>query len=191
MKKNGYLILIKLGILGLLTLFTLGFFYFEPSFILRLFVVILSVIGLWYMSKSPEILVLIIFYLATFGLYNLHEGMGVSMALSMVVFFAVTIFIFYAQARLADYKKLLSDNIFNIYSWVTGLSLLEFFVALDFLPVDPSTKALILALVFYLLIKLFYLFSNNVLSFRRALGYVIVGIVVSILVVLLNSQYRF
>ncbi|MGA2666819.1 MAG: hypothetical protein ABSE91_01855 [Patescibacteria group bacterium] len=191
MKKLGSPKFTKIIIVVLLALFVISFYYFEPSTTLRILVILFGLIGLWQLVKSPEIASVLILYLAVYAFYNLHYGLSVPLAFLLVGLFALSIFLFFAQANLDNSKNLLEKSIFNIFAWIMGFSVLEFFLALDFLPINPLAKALAVTVSFYLFEKIFYLYANNVLNFRRTLGYIVATLVVFGLIIILNLKFGF
>lgn len=191
MKKIGWLKIYKIGLVILLAITVIGFFYFEPLATLRAIVVIMAIFSLWQLTKSSEIIVLLILYLGLNDLSNLHYLVGVPMSLSMVAAFALTYFLFLSLVNLLGTQNILEKKFFQLYAWTISLSILEFYVVMDFLPIDPRSKALIITVLFYLLAKLFYLNVHSVLNFKKVVGYVISIILIFGFVYLVNLRLGF
>lgn len=171
-------IFLKFLVFVALSLTVAGFFYFEASLLLRILVVILSLIGLWQISKTPEILAMILLYLGLYDFYNIRYGLAIPMAVILVAVFLLVVFLYYFLARIYQFKELIDKNIFLIYLLTLGLVVLEIFLAMSLWPVDPKTKTLVIVIAFYLMSKLIYLNVNRVLNLKRAAGFVIASVLI-------------
>lgn len=168
----------KLSLYALAIFVIWGFFYFEPSTILRVFVILLVVIGLASIRMMPEIFIVVLLYLALYDLYNVLYGLAIPLALVIIVVFFLTVFLFFWQSSFSKIDKNLDKNIFRLYQMTTGLVILEIFLVMYLWPVEPKLKGLVISVVFYLLLRLFYLYANRVLNLKRALPLVIVTLVI-------------
>lgn len=161
-----------------LSLTIAGFFYFETSLLLRILIVILSLVGLWQMSKTPEILAMIMLYLGLYDFYNIRYGLAIPMAGILVAVFLFMAFLYYFLAKIYQFEELIDKNVSLIYLLTLGLVVLEIFLAMSLWPVDPKTKTFVIVIAFYLMSKLIYLNVNRVLNLKRAVGFVIASVLV-------------
>lgn len=168
-----------------------GFFYFETSTILRILVILLGLIGLWQMSKLPEILVMLLLYLGLYDFYNVRYGLAVPMAVILISVFGLAIFLDYFLGKIYKFEEVLEKNIFLVYLFTTGLIILEIFMAMSLWPVDPKTKALVIVIVFYLCSRLIYLNVHRVLNLKRAGGFVLVSLLILASVIALGWWFGF
>lgn len=166
-----------------------GFFYFETSTILRILVVLLGLVGIWQISNLPEILILVIFYLGLYDLYNIRYGLAIPMAVILVGVLGLTSLLFYYQSRLSKFE--FPQNRFWVLLLVTCLIVLEIFLTMSLWPVDPKTKSLVIAVVFYLATRIVYLHINNVLSLKKAAGYLLAGVLTLGLVLAISWWFGF
>jgi len=189
---------LKVILIVLLVLAIAGFFYFENSLILRIIVVILGCISLWQINSFDGIALLLVLYLSFYDLYNIHYWRGIPIALiiigvfliTMLLFYAETSF-FYAETSFSKAKEIIEKDIFKVYLLVIGLSIVEVFLAMDLWPVDPRTKSLILAVIFYLISKIIYLYANSMLSLRRIIGFVAISLLILGVIVILSFRQSF
>lgn len=182
---------LKVILIVLLALTIAGFFYFENSLILRIIVVILGCISLWQINSFDEIALLLVLYLSFYDLYNIHYWRGIPIALIIIGVFLITMLLFYAQTSFSKAKEIIAKDIFKVYSLVIGLAIVELFLAMDLWPVDPRTKSLILAVIFYLISKIIYLYANSMLSLKRMMGFVVVSLLIFGVIVILSFRQSF
>jgi len=171
---------------ALLALAIAGFFYFENSLILRMLVVVLGLISLWQINSIDEIILLLTLYLSFYDLYNIHYWRGIPIAIIILAVLLITILLFYAQTTFSKAKEIIEKDIFKVYSLVIGLSIIELFLAMDLWPVDPRTKSLVLAIIFFLISKTIYLYANSMLSFKRMVGFIVVSVLILGIIVILS-----
>ncbi len=169
---------LKILVFVALSLTVAGFFYFEASLLLRILVVILSLFGLWQISKTPEILAMILLYLGLYDFYNIRYGLAIPMAVILVAVFLLVVFLYYFLARIYRFEELIDKNVSLIYLLTLGLVVLEIFLAMSLWPVDPKTKTLVIVIAFYLASKLIYLNVNRVLNLKRSVGFVIASVLI-------------
>ena len=179
---------LKIFISALLIISLVGYFYFEASLILRFAVVALGLISLWQISSTPEIAVLTVLYLFLYDLYNIHYGIGIPTSVMMVAVFAISYCLFFVHGVLIKFKEGVEQKLFDIFNVVTSLVLLELFLTMGFWPVDPRTKSFVIVVTYYLISRIIYLFAKNMLSLRRALGYMVVSFIVLSLIIFLNLK---
>jgi len=177
---------LKVILIVLLALAIAGFFYFENSIILRIIVVILGCVSLWQINSFDEIALLLVLYLSFYDLYNIHYWRGIPIALIIIGVFLIVMLLFYAQTFFSKAKEIIEKDIFKVYSLVIGLSIVELFLAMDLWPVDPRTKSLVLAIIFFLISKTIYLYANSMLSFKRMVGFIVVSILILGIIVILS-----
>ena len=166
------------------------FFYFEPSVILRILIIFLGLIGVWQLSKTPEILILLSLYIILNDFYNIRYGLAIPLAVIMVAVFVVTAYLFYAYSKIGQFV-IDEAKIFNIFLLVIGLISLEIFLVMSFWPVEPKTKSLVIAICFYVATRIFYLHINNVLNLKKAAGYILVSLFVLAGVIALSWRLGF
>ena len=179
---------ISFVILGLIIA---GFFYFETSTILRSLVILLGLVGLWQLSRNPEILGVLLLYLGLYDFYNIRYGLAVPTAVILIGVFGLSIFLVYLLTKIYNLGEILEKNIILVYLLTAGLIVLEIFLAMSLWPVDPKTKALVIVIVFYLSMRLVYLNAHRVLSLKRAGGFVLVSILVLASVIGLSWWFGF
>lgn len=177
---------LKVSLVALLALAIAGFFYFENSLILRMLVVVLGLISLWQINSIDEIILLLTLYLSFYDLYNIHYWRGIPIAIIILAVLLITILLFYAQTTFSKAKEIIEKDIFKVYSLVIGLSIIELFLAMDLWPVDPRTKSLVLAIIFFLISKTIYLYANSMLSFKRMVGFIVVSVLILGIIVILS-----
>jgi len=182
---------LKLLLVVLLVLSTAGFFYFENSLILRILVVALALISLWQINSSSEIILLLTLYLSFYDLYNVHYWRGIPIALIIIAVFLISMLLFYAQTTFSKAKEIIEKNVFKVYLLVMGLSVVEVFLAMDLWPADPRTKSLVLAVIFYLVMKTIYLYANSMLNFKRIIGSIVVSILIFGIIIILSFFQSF
>lgn len=191
MKKNASLIY-KIVLLALFLILFFGiwiFFYFEVSFSLRLLVIILGLIGLAQIAKKPEILVLVNLYLIIYDLYNIRYGLAVPLAIIMLIVLAVSLAMSYINFQINEDSKFKNKDLLFVHLAAIALINLEIFLAMSYWPIDPKTKAITIALVFFIITKTVYLHINNVLSLKRVSGFLIVGFLILAVIYSLNFFY--
>jgi hypothetical protein len=194
MQKNQNVLIVKLITGSLLAISVAGFFYFETSFLLRFIVVLFSVASFSWaifqktdkppLSSRREILVLLVLYLGFFTLYNLLYGLGIPLYFVMVAVWLLVSAMFYILLTLDSIDTLLTHPLFWVFTSLVGLVILEVFLSLSFWPIDPKVKSLILVIIYYLVTNLIYLYTHNVLNFKRISGFLIVSFIILGLMVL-------
>ncbi|KKQ74413.1 MAG: hypothetical protein US94_C0005G0009 [Berkelbacteria bacterium GW2011_GWB1_38_5] len=177
MKKYNIPLLLKISNVVILFLALWSFFYFEPSAILRVLVVLLGIIGLWQINSNIEILSLINLYIGVNGLYNVRYGLAVPMAVIMIAVMGLTCLIFYNYVILKNFSHEEND-LSMVFMLTVGLIVIEIFLTMSFWPVDPKTKSLVITAIFFLISKIIYLYANSMLSLKRAFGFVLVSLLV-------------
>ena len=155
-----------------------GFFYFEPSLILRILVILLGLIGWSFFKSFPEMIVLITFYLGLYDLYNIRYGLAIPLSIIMVIVFVLALFLFYILAYFNKLTESLKKNVLWLYLLTIGLIALEIFLAMSFWPVDPKIKSLVIVIVFAIISKVFYLYINSMLNLKRIAVFIIVSMIV-------------
>lgn len=159
--ENKKIFLVEKILLGLLLLGSLfGYWYFEGTLILRIIVLLLSVYAFYLVfSKKPksdqfasrqELVVLLILYLGILTLYNLLYGLNVPLYFIMAVILVLTSLLFFSIFSLDGLDSILGKSVFQALIILMGIIVLQVFLSLYFLPVDPTIKTLILVVVFYL-----------------------------------------
>jgi len=155
-----------------------GFHYFETSLILLILLIFLALIGLWQLGRNPEIMVTLMLYLGLNDLYNIRYGLAVPMAAILIGALLLTFFLSYLLGRIYKYEEMIEKNISLVYLMASNLVVLEIFLAMSLWPVDPKTKSLVIVVTFYLMNKLIYLNVLRVLNLKRAVGFVIISILI-------------
>jgi len=127
----------------------------------------------WYIKKREESLEFLVFlttFLGLFALYNIQFAFSIPSFLAEILFFA---FVFCCFIYLAFEKNKLQNG----FLFAIGLSicLLQAFLALSFLPLNPLAKSFILT-------SLFYAFWFIVVKREDYLKYLILTVAVLILV---------
>ncbi len=174
LKKNLWKILLFL----VLILIIWGYFYFETSWILRIIVILLGLIGLSYLKNFPEIIVTITLYLGLYYLYNLRYGLAIPLSVIMVLVLILSLFLFYVQAYFNKLTENISKNVLWLYLIANGLISLELFLAMSFWPVDPKIKSLVIVMVFASISKVFYLYINSMLNLKKIAVFLLVCVFV-------------
>lgn len=98
--------LLRLLLVLALSLVILGFCYFETSLFLKIAVVVLGLIGFLGLKTAPEILILLIYYLGLYDLYNIRYGLAVPLSIIILLVFLFTVFIFYVWLGLQKIPNL-------------------------------------------------------------------------------------
>lgn len=178
MKKFGPKILWQIFTIFALILVIAGFFYFELSWTLRILVILLGISGLIFFTQALEYIILVIFYLGLYDLYNIRYGLAVPLSLILLITFILSSFLFYLQSYFNKGTDNINKNIFNLYLITSGLITIEIFLTMSFWPVDPKTKSLVIVIVYYLISKIFYLYINNVLHLKKVASLIIVSILI-------------
>lgn len=178
----------------LLVVSIIGFFYFEVSVILRSAVIIFALASFAWMllqknEKPPlaskrEILVLLVLYLGFFSIYNLLYGLGIPLYFVMLAVWLFVSAMFYSLLALDEIDTLLTHPLFWVFTSLVGLVILEVFLSLSFWPIDPKVKSLILVVIYYLITKIIYLYTHNVLNFKKILGFLIISVLIIGLMIL-------
>lgn len=166
------------------------FFYFESSFALRFMVVFLGLIGLFSFKQTPEILTLFVLYLGLYDLYNIRYGLAVPLSLILIAVFSLAVFVFFIWTKFAKFSALNKD-IFLLYLIIAGLAVMEIFLTMSFWPVDPKIKSLVIVTAFGILIKVFYLYVNNVLNLKKTAIFILISLLVLGGVLLFNMLYSY
>ena len=184
--NNHLIIKIITGLLLVVSL--IGFFYFETSVISRFLVIVFSLSSFGWMllqknEKPPlaskrEVLVLLVLYLGFFSIYNLLYGLGIPLYFVMLAVWMLCSAMFYILLALDDINTLLSHPLFWVFISLVGLVTLEVFLSLSFWPVDPKVKSLILVVIYYIITKIIYLYTHNVLNFKKILGFLVVSVLI-------------
>lgn len=180
-------------VVGFITCFLViwGFFYFEASLLLRIMIILFALAGLVAVKTSPEIFLLLIFYLGLYDLYNIRYGLALPLALILAGVFGFSLLIFYLEARLNKILACLDKNIFLFYLLLVGLMVLEIFLVMTFWPVDPKIKSLVIVIVFYLTSKIFYLYANSVINLKKIVVLIGVSILILAVVIAFNLWFGF
>lgn len=179
----------------LLAIALFGFFYFEPSLILRIVATVLgvgSLVWTFWPKIIPgssninrrEILILFILYLSLSSVYNLLYSLGIPLAIIMIVVCLLVFALFFGLLALEQLDELFGGPRSWVFIILAGLVLLEVFLSLAFWPVDPKFKSLILVVVFYAITNLIYLYAQNMLRLKRVIGFMVVSIFVLAIVIL-------
>lgn len=168
-----------------------GVFYFEVSFIFRILVVLLGLLSLAFFSTMPEIIFLVILYFGLFDLYNIRYGLAVPLSVIMLLVFALSLFLFYSQLKIARREKNLDKNLTWLYLLTTGLIILEIFLTMSFWPVDPKIKSFVMIIVFYLISKIFYLYIDSVLNLKKVLVLALVSFFILGGILIFNWRFGF
>lgn len=169
-----------------LALVIFGFFYFETSLPVRVMVILLGLLGLATIKSSSEILVILIFYLGLYDLYNIRYGLAVPLSIILMLVFGFSVLAFELLSFFQKMRERVPKNIFLLYLLTIGLIVLEIFLAMTFWPVDPKIKGLVIVIIFYILYRLFYLYINNVLNLKKATVFIFFSILILSLVLLFN-----
>jgi len=169
----------------------LGFFYFETSLFLRIMVIFLSISGFFFLKSMPEVLLLLIFYLGLYDLYNVRYSLAVPLALIIAVVFTLTILIFHLESRFKHLTENMDKNLFQLFLATAGLLILEIFLTMTFWPVDPKIKSLVILFVFYLIFKTFYLYINSVLNLKKMATMILVTMMILGGVLVFNMFFGF
>ncbi len=166
----------------------MGFFYFETSIFLRIFIIVFSLASFIWMlfqkdEKPPlaskrEIVILLVLYLGFFSIYNLLYGLGIPLYFVMLAVWLLCSAMFYSLLALDQIDTLLTHPLFWVYTSLVGLVVLEVFLSLSFWPIDPKVKSLILVVIYYIITKIIYLYTHNVLNFKKILGFLIVSVLI-------------
>ncbi|MEI6039773.1 MAG: hypothetical protein WCP93_00250 [Candidatus Berkelbacteria bacterium] len=194
MLNDQWLLRGKLILAAILAVSVYGFFYFETSIILKVLVVVIAGVsfymGIRHEAEKPpltshrEFLILFVLYLAVFTLYNLLYGLGIQLYLIMIAVWLLVTLLFLCMLILDKIDTLMRRALFWLFASLNGLVVLEVFLSLAFWPVDPKIKSLILVVVFYLITNLIYLYTHNVLRFKKVLGYFVVSVLILGLLIL-------
>jgi len=188
MNKTHNILIVKLVTGLLLAISMAGFFYFEISVLLRTMVIVFGLASfIWVfmqkfdkppLSSRSEILTLFALYLGFFTLYNLLYGLGIPLYFVMIAVWLLVSAMFYCLLVLDKIDTLLNHSLFWVFTSLVGLVILEIFLSLSFWPIDPKIKSLILLIAYYLITNLIYLYTHNVLNFKRISGFLIVSFLI-------------
>lgn len=185
------LLFLRLASVLILGLEIAGFFYFEPSILLRILVILLGLIGIWQLNRLPETLILTMLYLGLYDFYNIRYGLAIPMALILLGVLALTIFLFYLQSRIHKYEESTNNDILLVYLFTLSLVVLEIFLTMSLWPVDPKTKSLVIVIIYYLASRLISLNIYRVLSLKRAFGFLLVSLLILGVVITLSWYLGF
>lgn len=169
-----------------LALVVLGFFYFETSTLLRIFVVTLGFISLISVRKNPEIFALFNLYLLFYDLYNVRYGLAFPLSIIILIVFGFTLAIFAFLVHFYKISKNLDKNLLWLYLAIAGLSVMEIFLAMSFWPVDPKIKSFVIVIIFYVIFRIFYLYANNVLNSKKVIVFMLISFFILAVVLTLN-----
>lgn len=168
------------------------FIYFETSLSLRVMVILLAVIGLFGIrSGLEEIIILLVLYLGLYDLYNIRYGFAIPLSLIILAVFILTILIFLSWYRFKRVEGSLNKNLLQLYCVVIGLVVMEVFLTMYFWQVDPKTKSLVIVTIFYVIIRIFYLYINNVLNSKKIAILILISFLILGLVLIFNFLYSF
>lgn len=185
----------KLLLLAVLIGSIYGFWYFEESVILRIFILMIAALGLFSAFKKTkqehfaskfELLSLLIMYLGIFTIYNILYSINLPLYICMIIVLVLVVALLYSMLSLDNIGNLLPKEVFRGLILLLGLVILEIFLGLYFLPIDPAAKSLSLVVVFYLINSLIYLYIYSMLRLKKILGYLIVSVVILIVVFLVT-----
>lgn len=174
-----------------LVLVICGFFYFETSTVLRALVIILGLLGLVAIRSTNEILVLLIFYLGLYDLYNIRYGLAIPLFLIILIVFGLTLFSFSLWAHFQKLSQEQNKDIFWLYLVTTGLIAMEIFLTMSFWPVEPKIKSLVIVVVFYIISRVFYLYINNVLNLKKTITFILISLLILGAVLAFNMFFGF
>lgn len=175
----------------MLVLAIAGVFYFEVSSIFRILVILLGLLSLTFLSSLSEMIILVTLYFGLFDLYNIRYGLAVPLSIIMLFVLGLALFLFYAQLNISARQKNLNQNVLWLYLITAGLIVLELFLTMSFWPVDPKTKSFVIVIVFYLILRIFYLYIDNVLNFRRIAVFVLINFLILGIILIFNWKFGF
>jgi len=165
----------------------IGFFYTEESLMLKIFAVVLAVVALGIafrggksktVSSKYELLSLLIMYLGVFAAFNFLYTVNLPLYAAMVLIFILTILVTLSMFSLDGVKTLIAKEIYHGLIVLLGLVILEAFLALYFLSIDPVLKSLFIIVVYYFLINFVYLYMNSMLRLKKVIGFVIISLII-------------
>jgi len=153
--------------------------------------ILLGLLGLLTISSMGEILSLVILYLGLYDLYNIRYSLAIPLALIITIVFFLSMLVFYLETRFNKMAQNLAKNLFLLYLLTTGLIVMEIFLTMSFWPVDPKIKSLVIVIVFYLVLRIFYLYINNVLNLKKIVTLILICALVLGIVVAFNMWFGF
>ena len=196
----------KKAILPVFLIFGAIFFLlFEPSFLLRQIVIILSISAfiLFFViyrkiplekpndSANKYVYDLLFFllnltaFLDYWVIHSIYFNFNIPLWFGMILVLIVSVGLFY---YLFWSSGIYSDYILT-FTVLLGLVILEVFVNLSFWPVDFSTKSIILILVFYVFSGLLIIRAKKELNFRNVFEYLIIFIAIFLIIIFTMKWY--
>lgn len=163
-------------ILSLLISF-FGFLNFETAVILKIIMVVFILIAGFYiyLKNKSEFLVIIIFFLTFFDIYNLYFSLSLPLWAVMLLAGLAILGIFYLAVP--KEVKILSSYAAS-YALLLALVILEIFLALIPWPTDPKSKAVVLLAVFYLFSNIILLKIKGDYKLGTIISYAVVALIV-------------
>ena len=168
-----------------------GFLNFETSWAVKIIIAALTmtVIIYFFWKKNSELVILVLYFLSLFDVYNLYFMLGLPLWFSMLLAFclsgAVLYFLFVIK------KKNIEKNLALFYAAFYALVALEVFLSLIPWPADPRNKAMIILGIFYLFYNTVFLKGDNEWEFKRVLPYISIALIIIILVVTTIRWYGY
>ena len=124
-------------------------------------------------------------FLSFWLVYNFYFAYALPLWLSMLIILAISLILFYYFFwALSIYEKIVFP-----FSALLGLVILEVFLILAFWATDPTTRSLLMIIVFYPVLNLILARTRNQLNRSKVIEYLIVfGLLFILLVLTLNWQ---
>ncbi len=182
---------------------TILFLFIEPSSFFRQVIIVLSVFSVFIFfaiyrkipieenaeSKKLPIQNWLTFilsltaFLCFWLIYNFYFAYTLPLWLSMVIVLIISLILFYYFF----WSLSIFENIIFPFSALMGLVILEVFLILAFWAIDPTTRSLLMIIVFYPLLNLILARTRNELNRSKVIEYLIVFGILFILLILTIS----
>ena len=173
--------------LGTLIGVLVGFCYIEESLMLKILAVLFAVMTLAITvrkekskttSSKYELLGLFIIYLGVFVAYNFLYTINLPLYAAMVIILILTILVTLAMFLVDKVQEQISKEVLNAIILLVGLVILEIFLGLYFLSIDPVIKSLFVIVIYYFLINLVYLYVNSMLRLNKVIGFLVISLII-------------
>lgn len=174
-------------IIGALIGVLVGFWYVEELSAIKIFAIILAIIALilafWpkknkTLSSQYEFLGILVIYLGIYSSYSLLYTINLPLYIAMLMVFITVVLVVLSIFSLEKINTLISKEITSSLVVLFGLIILEVFLALYFLSIDPLFKTLFITVIYYFLTNLVYLYVNSMLRLKRIIGYLVISIII-------------
>lgn len=169
-----------------------GLWYFLGFRVLVYLLFLLGVFSLYFLSikKNHDYILILDIFLFSNLIYNFYFGGKINFIISLLSILAFLVFVsfaaFYFEPNLQD-KKL-----FYIFTTILLLVSAQFFITLNFWPVDPLNKSLLITALVYFFGSIFRLkIHEHLVTIRKVFENAIVFIVLVFLIILTTPIVSF